>query len=124
MYERERYFRDLDREQWRDLLHSKGLHTRQELKEQKRNAVIHVLVKVAILIVLMLWSCDQHLCNSYTSRGNLIRQKHLYPFPGGCGPELPDPRDKIIDQTDFISTLILTPDNKKACNQLIIRLAW
>jgi hypothetical protein len=77
MYERERYFREIDREQWRDLLHSKGMHTREELNERKRNAVIHVLVKVVILVVLLLWSYDQHLCNTYTIRAGL-HHKH-YP---------------------------------------------
>jgi hypothetical protein len=66
MREREKYFHDLDREQWRELLHSKGLHTKQELRDKRISRIVHSIIKIVVLIALiLLMSCTDQLCPSY-----------------------------------------------------------
>jgi hypothetical protein len=67
MVAREKYFHDLDRDQWRDLLHSHGLSTRQELKQLHRNRIIRTIVKVIIALSFLLLSF-----NSDTTAGIIV----------------------------------------------------
>lgn len=58
LYERARYLHDIDRDQWRDLLHSKGVHTKQEIKQKRIDSVVHALVKIIIVLSLILLSYE------------------------------------------------------------------